>query len=386
MFPVNSETNVLENSDFVADLIAKNGINKYLIEKVLAINDLEEMDLLTDELFMERYYLLLQISGHKKQKVWGEYEWVSDNANIPIYYLKALSIPLTKNELINLLDMLIDRFQNKLTSGSKSIKSFGNKVPLRFSDESGAHFNPTKVEIKFYRYGDWRFGYFGVFSAETVFHEFSHLLDANRVKYQNILAHDRMFVDWLEIVLNDFSWWINQNYKMNNHINQILLNSKALLDWNANKISFFEEDKSKLKKFEQEFEEVKKRKAQELGIRENEYPLNVILDLEKDVVINVIIETLTRYKEIGLKLPLINKTRKKIKEEGENTILDKEQLFVLSDAMNYFKISDILPQELGMIEQNKMRTILERFILDLDGLTRGVLGGSFRDDGRIQES
>lgn len=388
MFPINSDTNLLEDYNYVQDMIDRNKMNQFIIEKIEAINDLDDLDVLSDEGYMERYYSLLKLAGHKKQKVWGEYDWVSSNATIPVLFSKATSIPLSRNEVINLLDDLAKKYKTQLLRnvGSERIKREGNLVPLRFSDDIGAHYNPEYTEIKFYKYGDWRFGYHGVFCAETVFHEFAHLLDSNRVKYANIDAHDDMFVRLLEDVLYNYSGWINDRYKKNNHINQILMNSNLMMVWSSSKNEFIKKEVEKKSNLKKEFESIKKEEAKKLGLTENEYPLRLILKDEEETILKIMYDVLTKYKEYGVSLPLINKTRKIIKDNGIDSVLNKEQINILSDAVNYVNMKDMMPDDLSMLDSNKLRRVLSSFEVDLDAMKRGVLDADFGRNRRIQQS
>ena len=385
MFPVNSDSNVLDDYGFVADLIDKLPINEEKINRVKEINEIERNSDLPDELFMERYYLLLQLAGHKETRVWGEYDWVSSNANMPVLFNQAISIPLNKKEVVSLIDSLTKKMWDKISTNKGRLEQWNKKVPMRFNNEISAHFNPNTGEIKFFNYGDWRFGYFGVFCAETVFHEFAHLLDSSRISRKNILAHDDMFVDYLEMVLNTFRIYIKTKYNVNNHINQILMNSKLMQLWSFEGKRFMAEQENMISESKKRFEELEKKEAQELGLKENEYPLKLILKEEQDEVLKYTFNILTQYKEIGRSLPQVNKLRKKIKDNGENTILDKEELSLLFDAYNYVRLYDVV-EDLGMMEQSKMKSILENFKASLEGMKRGVLDSTYRDSGRIQQS
>lgn len=385
MFPVNSDTNVLDDYTFVADLIDKLPINEGKINRVKEITEIERNSDLPDELFMERYFLLLQLAGHKETRVWGEYDWVSANAKMPVLFNQAISIPLNKQEVVALIDLCTKRLWDKITTNKGRMEKWNKKVPMRFNNEISAHFNPNTGEIKFYNYGDWRFGYFGVFCAETVFHEFSHLLDSSRIARKNILAHDDMFVDYLEMVLNEFRVYIKSKYRVNNHINQILMNSKLMQMWSFEGKNFIAQQESMISESKKRYAEFEKQEAEKLGLKENEYPLQLILKDEQESVLKYTFDILTKYKEIGRDLPSVNKLRKKIKDNGANTILDKKELYLLFDAYNYVRLYDVV-DDLGMMEQSKMKSILEQFKDGLEGMKRGVIDGGYKDSGRIQQS
>jgi hypothetical protein len=385
MFPVNSDTNVLEDINFVNSLIDKLPINREKINRVLEITEIEKNNDLPDELFMERFVLLLQLAGNKETRVWGEYDWVSSNAKNPVLFNQAVSIPLNKQEVVKLIDLCTQKLWDKITTNKGRYEKWNKKVPMRFNNEISAHFNPNLGEIKFYNYGDWRFGYFGVFCAETVFHEFAHLLDSSRIARKNILAHDDMFVEYLEMVLNTFRVYIKSKYNSNNHINQILLNSKLSNLWSVEGKTFIAQQESMISESKKRYQEFEKQEAEKLGLKENEYPLKLILNEEQDEVLRYTQDILTKYKEIGRSLPQLNKLRKKIKDNAENTILDKEELSLLFNAYDYVRIFDIV-EDLGMMEQSRMKSILENFKASLEGMKRGLIDSSNKDSGRIQQS
>lgn len=384
MFPINSDTNVLEDEFFVSNLIKKIPSNKSHIERIKEINSYEMFDEdISNELFMERYYLLLKLTFSKEKKVWGEYDWVSQNAKKPVLFLKAMAIPLSKVAVVKLIDDLTDRFFDRLVGSKRRLELRGKRVPMRFNDDRSAHFNPRFTEIKFFNGGDWRFGYNGVFCAETVFHEFSHLLDSARGKKTNILAHDQLFVDYLEMVLYEFRIWIKTKYKMNNHINQILLNDELVLQWEIDEKQFLQNLKNEKKEIQKNLLRYEQEKAKEKGLKENEYPLDLILKEEQETILNYVFDILTRYKEIGRNIPVVNKTRKLIKDNGQNSILDKQQLDVLVDAMNYVNMNEIVSNQ-SMLNQSKYKQILRSFLLDLEGFKRGVISRNLPESGRIQ--
>ena len=89
---------------------------------------------------------------------------------------KAMSIPLTKNEVA----LLIDDLKKKFAKNLKANKT--ENVNLVFSTTIRGHANNVSKEIVLPKLGDWRFGYTDQYSAELVFHEFSHLLDYGRIK------------------------------------------------------------------------------------------------------------------------------------------------------------------------------------------------------------
>ncbi len=381
MFPKNSESNVLEDADVLAFYKDINPENGDIIEQIQAYNELEDMGLLEHDSFANRTLLLSKLVGGKEQKVWGEYYYVNQNVTIPELFNKATSIPLTKNEVINLIDDLTKTYLSTLlkVGGSQRIVSQNNKVPLRFTDEIGAHFNPRYTEIKFYNYGDWRFGYFGVFCAETVFHEFSHLLDATRHHKTNIDAHDEKFVKILESVLLRYKDWIEERYNRNNLINQIVLNSELMKSWSESKDFFISQELLKKKSETEAIAQIRKQKAQDLGFKDDEIPMGYLVEQENEILIDYFIKALTKYKDLGKDIPLVNKTRKNIIDNRINSVFTKEQVRVIQKAIEFSDVESII--EVGMLEQNRLQKIVDSANSKMQNILSGF--SNMTNSGRI---
>ena len=163
------------------------------------------------------------------------------------------------------------------------------------------------------------------------------------------------------------------------------MNSKLMQMWSFEGKNFIAQQESMISESKKRYAEFEKQEAEKLGLKENEYPLQLILKDEQESVLKYTFDILTKYKEIGRDLPSVNKLRKKIKDNGANTILDKKELYLLFDAYNYVRLYDVV-DDLGMMEQSKMKSILEHFKDGLEGMKRGVIDGGYKDSGRIQQS
>jgi hypothetical protein len=381
MFPINSTSNVLKDSKIVEFYENLNSENRIIIEQIDSFNDLEDLELLNADSFVERTILLSKLVGSKPLKVWGEYYYVNQNVTIPELFNKATSIPLTKNEVINLIDDLTKTYLSTLlkVGGSQRIVSQNNKVPLRFTDETGAHFSPRYTEIKFYNYGDWRFGYHGVFSAETIFHEFSHLLDASRHHKTNIDSHDDKFVKILESVLLRYKDWIEQRYNRNNLINQIILNSELMKLWSESKDFFINQELLKKKSETEAIAQIRKQKAQDLGFKDDEIPMGYLVEQENEILIDYFIKALTKYKDLGKDIPLVNKTRKNILDNDINSVFTKEQVRVIQKAIEFSDVESII--EVGMLEQNRLQKMVDSANSKIQNILSGF--SNMTNSGRI---
>lgn len=367
MFPINSESNVLESQDIRDYYISLKKDNEYLIEQIDAYNDLEDLELLSDDGFVKRTKYLSKLVGAKEQKVWGEYYYVNHNVKKPVLFSKATAIPLTKNEVIKLIDDLTVRYLDLLmkVGGSNRIVNQKNKVPLRFSKEKGAHFNPNYTEIKFYEYGDWRFGYNGVFCAETVFHEFAHLLDAKRNHRTNIDAHDEIFVRKLEGVLSDYEIWIEERYNRNNLINQILLNSELLNLWNRDKSFIISKNENIKEKIDSDVKDLIREDLESSGVKDDKIPLSFIFNENDNDILNLVIENLNEYKKTYRDIPYLNRTKKQIKDNGFETILTHKQTSLLMDSLMNLDSSIYTKLGYSIFEEDRVRSSIENGIKNI---------------------
>ena len=164
--------------------------NKILSE-IIEIENQELKGNIDESLYLKKIELLCILSKRDVEKVWGEYNIVQQITSQPVLMNKAMSIPLTKNEVAILLDDLKKKYFIKLKANNTE------NVNLIFSTTIRGHAKEVSKEIVLPKLGDWRFGYKDVYSAELVFHEFSHLLDYGRAvvqKYGKTDIHKHDFV------------------------------------------------------------------------------------------------------------------------------------------------------------------------------------------------
>ena len=100
----------------------------YLLNKIQAIEELEELDLCDEKMYLEKIILLQNLANGgigDVQRVWGEYSLVSQITKQPVLMNKAMSIALTKEEVADLISDL-----NKDYAKEISFISPKNKVGL----------------------------------------------------------------------------------------------------------------------------------------------------------------------------------------------------------------------------------------------------------------
>ena len=186
--------------------------NKILSE-IIEIENQELKGNIDESLYLKKIELLCILSKRDVEKVWGEYNIVQQITSQPVLMNKAMSIPLTKNEVAILLDDLKKKYFIKLKANNTE------NVNLIFSTTIRGHAKEVSKEIVLPKLGDWRFGYKNLYSAELIFHEFAHLLDYGRIKVQkygktDIHKHD--FVRILDNMLLEYKSWIESNkHKVN---------------------------------------------------------------------------------------------------------------------------------------------------------------------------
>lgn len=348
--------------------------NDDLMEELETLNDLDELGTLTDKGFMRRVEILLKLGGKKKKKVFGEYDIVQQYVKEPVLMNKAVSIPLTKEEAIDLVIDLSKRYQDKLMKVRGVpyvIKQTDGILPIRFKKDIGAHADPNLIEIALSEKGDWRMGFGGVYSAETIFHEFAHVLDFSRPTFSNVTAHGKDFVHLLEIILNDYRDWIEERFDFEYHVDQIMHNSQRINDY-LSKENSAEGFGSKIVEMVEEVEKEKKVKEnikERLGITDTDFPLRAIMKDGEDVKIDFALFAIKDSLSKAKSKPLIE-ARKKLRKEGIDSIFTKEEIEALSSAVSNTNRMDFI-RTLDVREQMSAPKLIQPFQEDILRLSKG---------------
>jgi hypothetical protein len=275
---------------------------KQLLADITEIEGREVKGSIDESLYLKKIEMLCLLSGRDVEKVWGEYSIVQQITKQPVLMNKAMSIPLTKNEVSLLIDDLTLKYKMQLKA------NYIEKVNLVFSTSIRGHAKEISKEIVLPRLGDWRFGYKDVYSAELVFHEFAHLLDYGRVKVQkygktDIHKHD--FVRILDKMLETYSKFIEGKYIPSRQREQLLSNSELLVDFHTNREEIEGKDK------EQELIQIADKNEQiknilsEAGISEDNFPIHLLLQEDSENKLNYLEFAIANYeKSIPISLPL----------------------------------------------------------------------------------
>jgi hypothetical protein len=284
---------------------------------------------------------------------------------------KAMSIPLTKNEVSLLIDDLTSKYKMQLKA------NYIEKVNLVFSATIRGHAKEISKEIVLPKLGDWRFGYKDVYSAELVFHEFAHLLDYGRVKVQkygktDIHKHD--FVRILDNMLETYSKFIESKYIPSRQREQILSNSELLVDFHSNREEIEAKDKEQeLKQIAEKNEQVKNILL-EAGISDDNFPIHLLLQEDGENKLNYLEFAIANYeKSIPISLPLkenIKLLRENLSTEKSN--LNKIQINLLVSALDKSKLNDYL-LKLPLMQQLKSAALLRKFSEEVRELSKGKI-------------
>jgi len=345
--------------------------NNTILNEILEIEKQENKGIIDEKLYLKKIELLCVLAERDTEKVWGEYTIVQQITKQPVLMNKAMSIPLTKNEVSALIEDLKKKYLIKLKA--EKIEN----VNLIFSATIRGHAKEISKEIVLPKLGDWRFGYKNVYSAELIFHEFAHLLDYGRVKVQkygktDIHKHD--FVRILDGILTDYSSWIENKYVPSRQREQILNNSELLVDFHVNREQIEAQDK------ERELNEIAEKKSisdklhSKAGISENSFPIHFLLQEDKIVKINYLEFVLDYYLK---NTPVSLQLKQDLKELNDvlkldNTILNKSQIDLLIKAIDKSKMNDFLLQ-LPLMQQLKMGSVLRKFNDEIRSLGMGKL-------------
>jgi hypothetical protein len=339
----------------------------YFLKKVEAIEEMEDLGLCTDEMYLDKIQLLQKIAKgnlSETQRVWGEYSIVSQITSQPVLMNKAMSIALTKDEVADLMDDL-----NNVYSKQLKLLNARGKAGLIFSVTDRGHAKSSTFAITLPKLGDWRFGYTGVYSAELIFHEFSHILDFGRTSPDH--RHD--FVKNLDTMILKYKDFIEERYIPINQRNQILENSDRLLFFHANK-DFIQNEFAK-----EEREELSKKKSEqaqiysEIGLTENSFPLSYIIGDNAEVKKSYLKFILDSYKDKA-RTPQQKTSFKSItsKLNDDNIILDSDEIKLLNDATKSVTRTSFL-NTLPFKEQITAGSYLSKFEKDIDALSKGTI-------------
>lgn len=351
---------------------------KELLSKIIEIEGRELKGLIEESLYLKKIEMLCLLSGRDIDRVWGEYSLVQQITKQPVLMNKAMSIPLTKNEVSLLINDLTLKYKMELKANKIE------KVNLVFSTSIRGHAKEISKEIVLPRLGDWRFGYKNVYSAELVFHEFAHLLDYGRIKVQkygktDIHKHD--FVRILDKMLESYSKFIEEKYIPSRQREQILNNSELLVDFHANREEIEAEDKQQeLQQIAEKNEQVKNTLS-EVGLSEDNFPIHLLLKEDKENKLNFLEFVIANYeKSIVMSLPLkenIKLLRENLSSEISN--LNKIQINILVSALDKSKLNDYL-LTLPLMQQLKSATQLRKFSDEVRELSRGKISSLESND------
>jgi len=351
---------------------------KELLSKIIEIEGRELKGLIDESLYLKKIEMLCLLSGNDVDRVWGEYSLVQQITKQPVLMNKAMSIPLTKNEVSLLINDLTLKYKMELKANKIE------KVNLVFSTSIRGHAKEVSKEIVLPRLGDWRFGYKNVYSAELVFHEFAHLLDYGRIKVQkygktDIHKHD--FVRILDKILESYSKFIEGKYIPSRQREQILNNSELLVNFHANREEIEAEDK------EQELQQIAEKNEQvknilsEVGLSEDNFPIHLLLEEDKENKLNFLEFVIANYeKSILMSLPLkenIKLLRENLSSEKSN--LNKIQINILVSALDKSKLNDYL-LKLPLMQQLKSATLLRKFSDEVRELSMGKISSLESND------
>jgi hypothetical protein len=353
-------------------------INTSLLSDIITIENQELKNSIDDDLYLKKIGLLCVLAKRDVDRVWGEYSIVQQITKQPVLMNKAMSIPLTKNEVSLLIDDLTSKYKMQLKA------NYIEKVNLVFSATIRGHAKEISKEIVLPKLGDWRFGYKDVYSAELVFHEFAHLLDYGRVKVQkygktDIHKHD--FVRILDNMLETYSKFIESKYIPSRQREQILSNSELLVDFHSNREEIEAKDKEQeLKQIAEKNEQVKNILL-EAGISDDNFPIHLLLQEDVENKLNYLEFAIANYeKTTPMSLQLkenIKLLRENLSTEKSN--LNKIQINLLVSALDKSKLNDYL-LKLPLMQQLKSAALLRKFSEEVRELSKGKISSLEAND------
>jgi hypothetical protein len=369
--------------------------NSELLEKIDSIEFSEDLLLsmgeeIDEDLFLEKVMLLQKVANiQKPKKVVYEYGSVSDITNQPVLMNMCFTIFLTRQQVIGLVNDLSNRYKNIIENIvaqniSNQFRLNNYKVPVVFGNSERGHADSNKFEILLPKLGDWRTGYRDLYTAELVFHEFSHVLDFGRkmttTKTASFDVHRHDFVDIFDSVLLDYKDWILKNYnpKM---LRDIVLEldswlNEFQLNYDKRVLEIYEKEKEKRNSILEDEEKQKK----ELGISENSFPVHILLSDDKTDKISFLrysVDNMLSQKNIPdyIKKPLLV-LRIKILDfiDGitNEIVLDKKEMESLVKVIENSNIYDYT-SSFTIAENIRVSNILKQFTNELLNLSKNKL-------------
>jgi hypothetical protein len=342
-----------------------------LLAEVLEIEKKELKGSIDEKLYLRKIELLCLLANRNVERVWGEYAVVQQITTQPVLMNKAMSIPLTKSEVAMLMEDLYSKYEKDLKFNKTQ------RVNLVFSTTIRGHAKEISKEIVLPKLGDWRFGYTNVYSAELIFHEFSHLLDYGRIKYQkfgktDIHKHD--FVRILDKMLESYSKFIESKYIPSRQRQQILNNSEKLVDFHTNRLEIEANDKEEELKQIAEREEELKKSYSEAGISEDSFPIHLLLKEDSENKLNFLEFAISNYENT---MPISLDLKQNIKSlrenlKAENSTLNKVQINLLVNCLERVRLNDYL-LTLPLMKQLKSSSSLQMLSDEVKELSKGKI-------------
>ena len=312
-FPTDSDTlsewKVLKDRINQSKIVASVSPNSNLLEKIDTIEIAEDLakslgSEISDSLFIEKVMMLQKVANlPNPKKVYSEYGSVAEITNQPVLMNKSLSIFLTKEQVLGLVQDLSKKYKDIISNirtqnVSNLFKANNYVVPVVYGKTERGHADFSKFQIVLPKLGDWRTGYKNLYTAEIVFHEFCHILDSGRkmtiAGKGNFEVHRHDFVNILDKVLIDYKDFINEKYSVQ-MLRDMILNINS---WMSEfKITYEERIKS-IKIQEKNRRETLHQSTQEslsaIGITENSFPLDILLDEYRDEKLNYLLFSLDK--------------------------------------------------------------------------------------------
>jgi hypothetical protein len=175
-------------------------------------------------------------------------------------------------------------------------------------------------------------------------------------------------------MLESYSKFIEEKYIPSRQREQILNNSELLVDFHANREEIEVQDKEEeLKQIAEKNEQIKNTLS-EVGLSEDNFPIHLLLEEDKENKLNFLEFAIANYeKSTSISLPL----KENIKLLRENLISEKSnltkiQINLLVSALDKSKLNDYL-LKLPLMQQLKSATLLRKFSEEVRELSRGKI-------------
>ena len=407
-----SEWKITKERIIQSKIIASVSPNSNLLEKIDAIEMAEDLmnsmgEEIEDDLFLEKVVMLQKVANIKTPKrVAYEYGSVAQITKLPVLMNKSLSIFLTKEQVLGLVQDLSKRYKDIILSiraynVHNLFKSNNNVVPLVFGKTERGHADSYSFKIVLPKLGDWRTGYKNVYTAELVFHEFAHILDSGREKTIRGKAtfdvHRHDFVNIFEKILLDYKDYINEKYSIQMFRDMILNLDSWMDEFKVNYEKRVESIKLQEKNRRVTLEQDKRDDSYNVGITDNSFPLNIILKDYKEEKLNFLLfclentlnKSIPDYRKSSLLKARI-KVLDAIDKIDETLIFDKQEIMeiknsiiesdtnswistqpfeeqvILLDPIKDFKnnVKDLAENNLKVVEKPKENLVIEDYDFD----------------------